>query len=57
MVFVTVPEGTHRRLAEHCRERDILLYAPSRQLRLVTHLDVSADDVDRVAEAFAEFFA
>lgn len=56
MVFVTVPDGSECELASFCRERDIILYTPSNQLRLVTHLDVDTDGVDYVAESFAHFY-
>jgi threonine aldolase len=56
MVFVEVPEGSEEELAAHCRARDIILYTPSNRLRLVTHLDVSTDDVDRVVEVISRFY-
>jgi threonine aldolase len=54
MVFVDLPEGQGAKLAAYLKARDIVIY-PGDQLRLVTHLDVSADDVDVVAAAFAGF--
>lgn len=56
MVFAVVPAGQHGALAAWCRERDILLYAPSESLRLVLHRDVSAEDVDTIVGAFTTFF-
>lgn len=41
-------------LKAFCAEREIRLTAAPR-LRMVTHLDVSAEDIDRVLEAFSAF--
>jgi threonine aldolase len=38
------------------RERGILI-AGRESIRLVTHRDVSADDIEAVVSAFADFFA
>ncbi len=55
MVFVHVPPERVKPLAAHLAAAEILaLVAP--RTRLVTHLDVSAAQVDRAVDAFARFF-
>jgi len=54
MVFVTAPGHDTRALAAFLRTRDILITAGAR-LRLVTHLDLEARDMQRVVDAFAAF--
>ncbi|WP_372868635.1 GntG family PLP-dependent aldolase, partial [Pseudomonas sp.] len=53
MVYAQVGEQAGA-LQAFCAERGIKLTAASR-LRMVTHLDVSAEDIERVLEAFAAF--
>ena len=58
MVFVDVPAEHLRQLDVHMRESSIRIsvgYLPT--LRLVTHLDIDDDGVERTVEAFARFFA
>ncbi len=58
MVFIDVPEQRLRGLDVHLREAAIRIsigYLPT--LRLVTHLDVDDDGIERVVEAFRLFFA
>jgi len=56
MVFVHVPAERVVPLGEHLARAGVAaLVAP--RTRLVTHLDVSADDIDRAVDAFAGFFA
>jgi threonine aldolase len=40
----------------HMAERGIVLSGQKPKIRVVTHLDVTAEDVDRVLEAVAEFY-
>ncbi|KZC17272.1 threonine aldolase [Rhodanobacter sp. FW510-R12] len=57
MVFVDVPAERLRELDAHLREACIRIsigYLPT--LRLVTHLDVDDDGIERVVKAFATFF-
>lgn len=57
MVFVEVPTERLRALDTHLREHGILAsigYLPS--VRLVTHLDIDDDGVDRAVEALRSFF-
>jgi threonine aldolase len=56
MVFVSPARGECVPLTEFLRRRGILV-AGRGALRLVTHLDVTADDVHAVIAAFKEFFA
>ncbi|HEY1135866.1 MAG TPA: low-specificity L-threonine aldolase [Xanthomonadaceae bacterium] len=58
MVFIDVPTERLRALDAHLREAGIRIsigYLPT--LRLVTHLDVDDDGIDRTIAAFARFFA
>jgi len=58
MVFIDVPAERLRALDAHLREIGIRIsigYLPT--LRLVTHLDVDDDGIDRTIAAFARFFA
>ena len=55
MVYVQVGERAEK-LKAFCAERGIILSAASR-LRMVTHLDVSAAQMEQVVAAFAEFGA
>ena len=57
MFFVRLPDGVHTALEQYLRARDIVIYAPGDHVRLVTHRDVSAADVERTADAFEAFFA
>lgn len=55
MVFVRVPEAEIAGLAAHLDSSGIIAIAGP-TMRLVTHLDLSAADVDRVIAAFERFF-
>lgn len=58
MVFVDVPADRLRELDAHLRERQIRIgigYLPT--LRLVTHLDIDDEGVERTVEALGTFFA
>ena len=57
MVFLNVPAGQLRALDAHLREAGIRIsigYLPT--LRLVTHLDIDDDGIERTVAAFAGFF-
>ena len=57
MVFVDVPAARLRELDAHLRRAGIRIsigYLPT--LRLVTHLDIDDDGIERTAQAFAAFF-
>ena len=58
MVFIDVPADRLRALDAHLRDAGIRIsigYLPT--LRLVTHLDIDDDGIERTVEAFAAFFA
>jgi len=55
MLFLPLPPETAASLTAFLRERRILV-AGRGGLRLVTHLDVTADDIGRVVAAFEEYF-
>lgn len=55
MVFVDVPPDRAGALVAHLRAMGVLTL-PGTRMRLVTHLDVSAADVDRAVAAFGAFF-
>ncbi|MGQ9661528.1 MAG: low-specificity L-threonine aldolase [Kiritimatiellia bacterium] len=57
MVFVTLKKGDVAELIAWLRQRGILLLAGKSPLRLVTHLDVTREDVMAVVSAFKDFFA
>jgi threonine aldolase len=56
MVFAGVAGNRAGALREHLRQRRILL-GSGEQLRLVTHLDITAEDVQTVVAEFKSFFA
>src|SRR5690348_13968029 len=56
MVFCTVPESDMRPLQAHLKAKGIVI-GSGNPLRLVTHLDISASDVDKVIAAFGEYYA
>ncbi len=53
MVYARFPEQKRNELPRKLKERGILVY-PGHPMRLVTHLDVSPEDVERAVEAFGE---
>ncbi|MCX7591510.1 MAG: low-specificity L-threonine aldolase [Kiritimatiellae bacterium] len=57
MVFVSLREGDVSGLIAYLRGKGILLLAGKSPLRLVTHLDVTRDDILMVICAFREYFA
>jgi len=56
MVFVTVPKESAAALKQHLDANDVATLGGTR-MRLVTHLDVDAQAIDRALAAFAGFFA
>ena len=56
MVFVRLPGDRSSKLTGFLAERDIRI-VDMNPLRLVTHLDVSGDDIETTVEAFKSFFA
>lgn len=57
MVFVGVPEGSSVALQAHLLERGILINRDEPTIRLVTHLDSGADEVDLFVAEMKGFFA
>ena len=56
MVFVTVPAASTQAFAQHVEAQGIKMLVHGPRLRLVTHLDLAAADIDRVIAAFAGFY-
>jgi threonine aldolase len=56
MVFVSLDQDSAVGLQEHLKRQGILI-STGATMRLVTHLDVSADDIHTVIGQFKEFFA
>ena len=57
MVFIIVPDGAADGLRMHLAEHGILLGGGTKQIRLVTHLDISRDDIDLLSEKISQYFA
>ena len=55
MVFVTLTEDRRSGFVEFMRERGVLL-SDRNPMRIVTHLDVSAGDIDHALDCAREFF-
>ena len=55
MVFMSVASGRAEHLKSFLAERDVLI-GKGETVRLVTHLDVDRDDIERVVEAVTGFF-
>ena len=55
MVFISLPEAEAAPLARRLRDMQIVI-TPGSQLRLVTHLDITEEDVERVIDAFQTHF-
>ena len=58
MAFVAIDDEKISVLTEHLKSRDILVgsYCPG-ELRLVTHLDVSTEDIETVVGAVRKYFS
>ena len=54
MVFVRIPPDQVTSLADHLRKQGVLVL-PGPRMRLVTHLDINAADIDRALSAFRGF--
>ena len=57
MVFIGLPDGAADGLRNHLAGCGILLGGGAKQIRLVTHLDVTRDDVDVLSEEIYQYFA
>ncbi|MBU1453477.1 MAG: low-specificity L-threonine aldolase, partial [Proteobacteria bacterium] len=56
MVYVDFPSESAALLPEFLQQRGILVSGGAK-VRLVTHLDVAEEDIQRVVEAYKEFFS
>ena len=56
MVFVTPRPEDHAPLLEHLERKSILTGRTRPTLRIVTHLGVTDEDIERAADAFREFY-
>ena len=56
MVFITVPAESVPALDAHLRARQVRLAISKPEVRLVTHLDIGDDGVQRTVAAFKAFF-
>ena len=56
MVFFKPPAQDHEPLRRHLAVREILIGGQRPMIRMVTHLDVSPSDIDRVIGAFEEYY-
>jgi len=57
MVFMRIEESLAIPLADYLAQRNIIIAPQTPEIRLVTHLDISGDDVDTVVKAVAGYFA
>ena len=55
MVFLALPDGAARTLPSFMEKRGVRIFVRGPTLRLVTHRDVGAEEIDVVIEAFEEF--
>ena len=56
MLFIGLPDGVENDLTDHLLKQGILV-AGGNPMRIVTHLDFHAEDIDRVLSGFQSFFA
>ncbi len=56
MVFFSLNPDQSDALTAHCRSNGILISGHD-EFRLVTHLDITREDIDRVIQAFETFFS
>ncbi|MGI9331915.1 MAG: beta-eliminating lyase-related protein, partial [Gammaproteobacteria bacterium] len=57
MVFLEFERIGQGRLTDHMKSRGILVSNPSPALRVVTHLDFDAQDIDKVVDGFASWLS
>ena len=56
MIFIAPGEEDIEPLRAHLAARGIIIAAQRPRTRLVTHLDITSEDVERTIEAFGEFY-
>lgn len=57
MVFMRMDEAHISPLADYLAQRNILISPQTPEVRLVTHLDVSRDDIDAMLKAVVDYFS
>ena len=57
MVFMHMDEALISPLADYLAKRNIIIAQQTPEVRLVTHLDISGDDIDTVVKAVADYFS
>ena len=57
MVFIKPAAEQISALCDHLRKRGIIITSDSPTIRMVTHLDISSDDVALTIEAFKDYFS
>ena len=58
MVLAALPEASLAGIAEYMRSRDILILGASGgRIRMVSHLDIPEEAIDRVVDAFADYLS
>ena len=57
MVFIKPPAEHIATLCDYLRERSIIITPDSPAIRMVTHLDISNDDIAQTIEAFNNYFS
>jgi len=57
MVFIRPPEGAASAMRTHLAAKGMLIGGGSEQIRLVTHLDCGADEIDLFVAEIRDFFA
>jgi len=57
MVFITPPTEHIAPLCDHLRQRSIIMAEDSPTIRMVTHLDISSDDIALTIETFEDYFS
>lgn len=55
MVFVTIPKDDVKPLNKKLKKKNITI-TPGRQLRLVTHLDITREDIETTIHVFKQFY-
>lgn len=55
MVFAQLKGPNYLEIARQLQEKGVLIF-PEKKLRLVTHLDISAEDIQTTIQAFEQVF-
>ena len=56
MVFVNAPDSKGTSLKKHLESHNIII-SDGKRVRLTFHLDITKKDVDRMIEAFSDFYS